>query len=538
MLSKSVLELPFKKPRKIKIICIGAGYSGIAFAYKVSRELNDVELIIYEKNAGIGGTWYENRYPGCACDVPSHSYTFSWAGYPKWTKFWASASEILSYLEECVQKWDLLQYIQCNHSVMSAKWDRELSKWKLEILNANTNEMFIDTADVVFNATGSLNRWKWPDINGLNLFRGHVVHSAAWDSSFDFSSKKVLLVGGGPSSVQILPQLQPIVSSLTFHIRSPLYVTRMFGQDCSPEGGIYTQDDIAKFALEPTYLLEHRKKVSATIWGGFDVMRKDSPKQLEARTKVQEDMRRRLEYREDLCRKLIPTWHLGCKRAVPGINFLETLLLPNVRVLSGEILQIKENSVITQEAGEDEYDAIICATGFDTSCKPAFPILGRDGVDLREHWSTSVDNYLSVAVHGFPNYFLGCGPNNPTVLPSIEVAAGYAVQCIRKIQSEGIRSMEATKEAVDDFMAYKRLFMEQMVWTSPCSSWYKGGSRDGDVIGQWVGSPLHYMAALGEPRFEDYHIDYLHGNRFVYLGSGQTLEEVAGTKLAWYVRRI
>ncbi|KZS96902.1 FAD/NAD(P)-binding domain-containing protein [Sistotremastrum niveocremeum HHB9708] len=536
MLYSPQFDTPLNFPRKLRVICVGAGISGIGFAYQLTRNLENVDLVIYEKNSDVGGCWFENQYPGCQCDVPSHSYTFSWDGNPRWNKYWASWSEIQHYLRGCVDKWYLNKFLKLNHRLVSARWDTEESKWHLEIATP-TGRIIRDSADVFFDATGALNRWKWPTIKGLDKFKGHLVHSAAWDHSYDFTGKRVLLIGGGPSGVQITPQLAPIVTHLTHHIRSPLYVPEMRGQNDSPENGYYSEAEKDKFTFDPEYFLQYRKHQTEARFGSFLVSHKDSELQRETRKKVQESMRQRLQYREDLCKKLIPEWEYGCKRSVPGTYFLETLLRPNVRVLAGEILEIKEHSVITEEAGEDQYDAIICATGFDTSYIPSFPIIGRHGINLQDEWAGRVEHYLSVAVHGYPNYFMGSGPNNSTNVVTIQTGAAYAVQCIEKIQKEAIRSLEITYDAVNDFTIHRDLFVKDMVWTGACSSWYKNGTKDGPVLGPWVGSGLHYLAALGKPRFEDYRIRYVHGNRFAYLGNGQTQDEIEGKNLSWFIRQ-
>jgi len=212
-----------------------------------------------------------------------------------------------------------------------------------------------------------------------------------------------------------------------------------------------------------------------------------------------------------------------------------------VDVRTDPILEIVPEGVKMRNGDIVRIDALVCATGFDSSYRPAFPVIGRKGIDLRDQWKDDPTSYLSIAAHGFPNYFIIGGPNmsisNGTLLGGLEICIMYVFQAIEKMQREGIKSFDPKQEAVDDFIEHKDAVMEDTVWKSNCSSWYKNSKKDGTVWGPWPGSSLQFMELMAVPRWEDYDIQYVSRNRFQYLGYGKAEREVNGGDLAYYVKR-
>ncbi|SCN82413.1 related to monooxigenase [Fusarium fujikuroi] len=530
-------KIGMHEPHHMRVICIGAGISGIAAAYKAQRQLVNIELVIYEKNHDVRGTWLENRYPGCACDIPAHSYTFSWEGNPEWSRFYVEAPEIFDYLKKCAGKWGCMNFIKLRHRVIGATWDEQALKWTVKVQGPDGTEIN-DICDVLISATGPLNKWQWPDIPGLDDFKGLRLHPARWDASVDLSGKRVAVIGAGSSALQIVPTIQPVVSKLVNFIRSPTWVTAEYGQAFARAGRDtrFTETEINSFKSDNEAFLEYRRKLLDASTKAFDLYFKDTDMQRQAFEANRAAMRKRLKGHEEICNKLIPDFEVGCRRVSPGHGYLEALIEPNVTAVFDGIKLVNEMGILDNNNVQHDVDVIICATGFDVSHRPAFPVLGRGAQDLRDFWNQGPIHYLSVASPMFPNYFIVGGPNAPisnvSLIMGLELAVDYAFSCVRKMQTENIGSLEVKREAADDFLEQRDKIMQGMVWTGSCVSWYKNGSDNGAVTGPWCGSIWHYKETLESPRWEDFEIQYLEKNRFAYLGNGRTHRELSGESMA------
>jgi cation diffusion facilitator CzcD-associated flavoprotein CzcO len=229
--SYRVLSQYHSKPSKLRVAGVGAGATGLCLAYKMERmlEAGSWELTLFEKNPHFGGTWYENTYPGVACDIPSHLYTFSWDPNPKWSHYFAYGPEIQQYFEGFAKRHGSEKYMKLNSKVVEGVWDEEEGKWNLVIEDQKTGEKWDDWCHVLVNGAGILNNWKWPDIEGLHDFKGSLMHSAKWDHSVDFNGKNIGVIGTGSTSVQIVPALQPDVNHMKVFMRSPTWVSPPFG---------------------------------------------------------------------------------------------------------------------------------------------------------------------------------------------------------------------------------------------------------------------------------------------------------------------
>ena len=226
-----ILPQYHSKATKLRVASVGAGASGLCLAYKMERmlEAGTWDLTLYEKNPHFGGTWYENTYPGVACDIPSHLYTFSWDPNPDWSHYFAYGPEIQKYFEGFAKRHKSEQYMQLNSKIVEARWNEEEGKWTITIENPITKERRTDWCNVLVNGSGILNNWKWPDIEGIHDFKGSLLHSANWDHSVDFKDKACGVIGTGSSSVQIVPQLQKVVKSLECFMRSSTWISPPFG---------------------------------------------------------------------------------------------------------------------------------------------------------------------------------------------------------------------------------------------------------------------------------------------------------------------
>ncbi|KAF8654707.1 hypothetical protein AX16_003458 [Volvariella volvacea WC 439] len=531
--------MPIQAERRLKIICIGAGASGLHFAYKLQRSFTDIDLTIYEKNKGVAGTWHENKYPGCACDVVSHAYTYSFEPNPNWSSIYASSDEIEDYFNNFATKYNLRPYIKTRHHVVGATWVEEKGLWRVDVRNLDTGEDFTGECHVLVNAGGVLNAWKWPQIPGLADFNGPKMHTAKWDKNVNLSGKRVAVIGNGSSAIQVIPAIQPMVSKLTSFIRSPTWISPPFGVDARA----YTEEEKQAFVADPVALTEFRKGLEKGYHNFFTLFLRDSDVQALTKDAVTNQMKEGLGHNETLVEQLIPKWSVGCRRITPGPGYLEALCKENVEVVQGEIERITETGCITGKDGyQHEFDVLICATGFDTLFVPRFPVIGRKGKNLQEEWSQEPKAYMGLAASDFPNYFMYIGPNSPIgngpVLLGIETTTEYILKFVNRLQTENIHSFAPKAEAVEDFIEYKDRFMPKTVWVDGCRSWYKSNTTDGKVIAVWPGSSLHYMETLSDVRYDHWDIHYT-GNRFAFMGNGFSQTETdPKADTTFYIRAV
>ncbi|PYI31325.1 putative dimethylaniline monooxygenase [Aspergillus indologenus CBS 114.80] len=541
--SYEIIDEPSRSRRKIRIIVIGAGASALNFAHDIDQSTLDIELVLYEKNPEIGGTWFENRYPGCGCDIPSVNYQFSWAPSPDWTSFYSGAREILKYFKRVADEHGLHKYIRLSHRVVGASWNEHDEQWHVKVQRGdNPDDMFEDRGHILVNASGVLNKWKWPAIQGRETFQGPMLHSAHWDDQVELKGKRVAVIGSGSSAVQIVPTIQPMVSSLKCFIRSASWVTAGFGQRFAGKGGTnfqYTAKQKKILQNDPQKYLAYRKKIESELNSRFRFILNGSEEQANARAYAEKDMRTKLASRPDIADHIVPKdFAVGCRRPTPGNGYLEALCSDNTEVVSQSIAEITPRGIKTTDGVEHEVDVIVCATGFDVSWRPSYPTIGRESRSLSEQWKDIPRTYLSITVPNFPNYLIFNGPFGPyghgSFLPITETLSRHFLQILEKMSSEGVTSFEPKAEAVAEFFEHHRKFMPRTAWTSPCRSWFKQGTVDGEVM-MWPGSRIHFFETMKQPRWEDYHLRYTTSNRFGYLGNGFAAREFDGSDLSWYL---
>jgi len=294
-----------------------------------------------------------------------------------------------------------------NAKVIEAVWNEDGGIWNVKVEINNTVQE--DWCHVLVNGSGFLNAWSWPSIAGLHDFAGHICHSADWRDDYDFSGKRVAIVGNGSSAVQIVPQLQPVATHLANYVRSPTWISAPFAEDLSKEPGAnpcYTEEEKERFRKYPEELHAYRKSLAHAFNHFYEALIEGSPANLEARKRTKKMMEERLNGRPDLASKLIPDWSLGCRRLTPGNGYLEALTKDNAEVITGDIDKITPTGIQTANGDHREYDAIVCATGFDVSFKPRWLQVGRHGRVLADEWSEDAKSYFSLCVSGYPNHFL------------------------------------------------------------------------------------------------------------------------------------
>ena len=478
--------------------------------------------------------------------MPSSIYTFPFEPNPNWSAFYASGGEILDYFKTAVAKWNLARDVKLGHRVSHAQFDEASGKWNLKV---DTKDGTIDdTADVLVSAVGFLSKWRWPNITGLHDFKGELMHSASWDTSFDPAGKRVGVIGNGSSAIQIVPQIVEKAQHLTNFIRNPTYITPGLGSGAI--GGkvqyIFSEEEKRNFRENPEALKQYRKKIQAASNKSFDMFVKDSDAQKAARKATAEQMKERLGNNEELAAKLTPTYEVGCRRATPGPLYLESFTRDNVSLITDPICRIAETGIVTKSSEGSEslckLDAIICATGFDVSHRPPFPLIGRKGVSLSDYWETEPMSYMSLCASGFPNFFTFTGPNAPvghgSLMAGLGWSADYMCKWIHKMLEEDIKYVDVKQEALDEFNSYSDEIMQTLAWSGGCQSWYKNHRVDGRVTAVWAGSVLAYHDMIKDLRPEDFDIKYRSKNRFRFMGNGRTWREYSpDADLAFYLTR-
>ena len=415
-------DVPAFTPRKkLRVVTIGAGYSGMIFAHKLQytyeREFSTlVEHTIFESKSDAGGTWIANSYPGVQCDVPSHIYVFPFAPNPEWSHFYSTGPEIKDYFQKTVKEWGLLRDVQFNTIVDGAYWDEAKSQWRLEVRHKDAG-IRTEWADVLISARGILSHWRWPDISGLHHFKGHKVHSAGWDHCFDYSNKRVGLIGNGSSAIQILPEVSKLPwTKVQCFQRGPTWVVsrhtpaKLVGSDDPSYNPVYREVDKAKFR-DPEEIKKYRKIIIGNVNRGFRIFVKGSKQQDDIKKFAHDQMATKLNNDPELCAKLIPEFEVGCRRVTPGAGYLESFTQDNVKLTVSHIDYIDEGGIKTKDGHYYELDVIICATGFDVTHRPPFPIIGRNEVSLGEKWKDEPESYM-VYIFAFGDCASADGPHS------------------------------------------------------------------------------------------------------------------------------
>ncbi|KXH51127.1 phenylacetone monooxygenase [Colletotrichum nymphaeae SA-01] len=548
----TVKEAPFGTPQPIRIVGIGAGASGINLIRTLRNTLgpSTYELVVYEKNENVGGTWFENRYPGCKCDVPSHNYQFSWRPNPAWSSFFAPAAEIEDYLCQICDDEKLRPFIKTSHQIIGAAWSESKAVWELQIKNLGTGAVFEDYANFFIDATGILNKWRFPDVEDIALFEGTLIHSANWPKNFDYTNKTVAVIGNGASGVQIVPAMRPHVKKLHHIIRTPTLIIppRVATMKMGPSAALLDQIEmdqnerfsaatIEKFKNDPAFYKKFTKTLEMDSNIKFAIsLIAGSPQQAWALGKTKEFMTAMLKGNEKLCKQLIPDFPLGCKRLTPAPGYLESFHDPRVSLHTDAIKRFVPQGIELATGEILEVDVVVCATGFDSSFLPSFPLVGRHG-NLQDVWSEQTPKaYMSLAVAGLPNFFKFLGPNAPVVQGDVFTLSEHIATCIAntilKCQTEGVRTIAPSEAAVEDYFEHISAIMPRTVFAGGCRSWYKQGEVNGPVTGLYPGSRMHFIRLLERFRGEDWEYTYENAkqNRFAYLGNGFTAPEMAMLK--------
>jgi cation diffusion facilitator CzcD-associated flavoprotein CzcO len=448
---------------------IGAGAGGIAMGVALNRA--GFEFSIYEKSDGVGGTWRDNTYPGAACDVPSHLYSYSFAPNPWWSRTYAGQREILTYLENCADRFGVTPHVRTGTAITDAEWDERNHRWQLR---SDAGETF--TADVLVTALGMLNVPFVPEIPGAERFRGRMFHSSRWDHSKPLAGERVASIGTGASAVQYVPAIADEVEALTVFQRTPIWVAPRFEQE-------FTPDQQRRFARIPFAA----RRLRWQIWLAYQRSSFDTASpQITNQTELARSYLARKVADTELRELLTPDFPAGCKRPLMSRAWFPALTRDNVSVVTSPITEITETGLLTADGHEYPADTIIFGTGFRAAdYLSTMRIRGRDGRELHEQWADGAEAYLGLTVAGFPNLFMLYGPNTNgvnSILFMHEAQAHYIVKALRMMRRWRIGVVDVREQVLRRYNDKLQAAMAGKVWLAGCNNYF--AAPNGKIVTQ------------------------------------------------------
>jgi len=499
--------------RKLKVLVVGAGMSGLLTGIRLSQA--GVPFEIVDKNPDVGGTWFENTYPGCRVDNSNHMYSYSFEPNHFWPQHFSPQPVLLQYFRDIAAKHDLHKHIRFETVVETVAWDEDRAVWRATLKGKDGRAEVVE-ANVVVTAVGQLNRPRFPDIEGIGSFEGPAFHSAEWRHDVDLKGKRVAVIGTGASSYQFVPEIAPEVASLTVFQRNPPWGLPVphYHEDV-PEGMKWLLEHVAYYDKWYRFWL-----FWMTTEGFLPMVKTDptwngppnavGPENAMLREMVTESYRTQMADRPEMLDKVLPNYPIGGKRAVldNGV-WLAALKRENVELVTEKVVKITPKGVVTADGREHEVDVLIYGTGFQASNFLSFlKIKGRGGRDLHESWGGDARAYLGMTHPGFPNLFTIYGPNtnivvNGSIVFFSECAVRYILGSIRLLAETGARSMEPKQAVYDDFNRRVDEANAGWAWGSPnVSSWYKNSF--GRVSQNWPFGLIDYWRATLAPNPDDF----------------------------------
>jgi cyclohexanone monooxygenase len=475
-----------------EVLIIGSGFAGLGMAIQLDKAgFPDFALI--EKEDEVGGTWRVNDYPGCACDIPSHMYSFSFEGNPDWSRDFATQPEILAYLRRCAEKYGVRSRIQFGTQMVGLAYDEDACLWSVQLAKASEVRRFmqerglkpgdalpVDDPDmptirtvrarVVVSGMGALSTPAFPKVKGLESFKGHAFHSQQWDHAYDLAGKRVAVIGTGASAIQFVPRILPTVARLDVYQRTPPWILPK-ADEAIPASlrRLYRSFPLARQLRRLMIYLGLESRAIALAFLPVLVRAAEAYARHHLRKEVSDPVLRA---------KLTPDYALGCKRVLLTNDWLQTLTRPNVDVVTSGISEVREHSIVDSGGVERPVDAIIYGTGFRIQdLVPRGLVKGRGGADLVDGWTRGPEAYKGTTIAGFPNLFWLLGPNtglgHNSVVYMIESQIHYVVQAMRTMRDRDLVELEVERAAQQRFNAGLERRGGHTVWTrGGCRSYY------------------------------------------------------------------
>ena len=481
----------------IDVAIIGSGFAGLCMAIKL-KEAGFTDFFIAEQAQTLGGTWRDNHYPGCACDVQSHVYSFSFAPNPDWTRQFAPQAEIRAYLEHCAARFGLAPYLRFGMGLTRAVFDEPQQRWQLSFSDGRQV-----SARVLVSAMGGLSRPALPAIPGLDSFKGKRFHSQQWDHGYSLKGKRVAVIGTGASAIQFVPQIAPQVAHLDLFQRTPPWIMPKPDRAISPlERWLFKHLPVTQRLMRGALYWTLEGRVL-----GFTL----HPRLMNLAQKMARRHLHKQVSRPALRKILTPDYTIGCKRILISNDYYPALSRSNVEVVTQPVARIDADGVITADGIKHPVDCLIFGTGFQaTDPLPRDCIIGRGGVDLMDTWHDGAHAYKGTTVPGYPNLFLIIGPNtglgHNSMILMIEAQVAYILDALKHMQRQRITTVEV-KPAVEH--AYNQQLQDKLkrtIWnTGGCQSWYLD-PRTGKNTTLWPGSTWRFKQVTRHFALKDYSV--------------------------------
>lgn len=470
--------------RVLEMVIIGAGFGGLGMAIRMLQE-GRKDFLLLEKADDVGGTWRENSYPGAACDVQSHMYSFSFAPKTDWSKRYAERPEIYNYIQETTEKFGLRQYLKFNAEVVGAQFDEQNAFWTLNLKDGS-----VLTTKFVVLASGPLHVPQIPNYKGMEKFKGKIFHSAQWDHSYDLTGKKVASIGTGGSAIQYIPEIAPLVKQLDVYQRTPAWVIPRDERK-------YGNFDKALFEKVPFARQIHRARL---YWSNESrVMPIFHPKIMETAQKAIElFIRYQVKGDKGLAKKLTPNYVMGCKRILISNKYYPTFTRKNVDLILDSIQEFTETGIITRDGTHREADCVVLGTGFIVDPRiymKDFPCTGLNGRELMNDWKDGAEAFYGISVAGYPNLFQLVGPNTAlghnSIIFMIEAQANYILDAIKTVEKKKADYLDVKPDVQAEFNDNVQKKLKGTVWQNGgCVSWYQ--QADGKNFTIWPGYTWRY----------------------------------------------
>jgi len=482
-------------PEQQRAVIVGAGLSGLCAGIHLLRA-GISDFTILERDPQPGGTWRDNVYPGCACDVPVALYQFSFAPSIHWRHVFPRVSEMQEYVRQLIANFDLAPHLKTGDGARSARWDEDGCRWRIR---TETGAEF--EAQTLIVALGQLNRPKLPDIPGRDSFAGPAFHSARWNDSAPLEGKRVGVVGCAASAVQLIPEIAKVAGHLTVFQRTPNWLLPRLDREIIEEemALLITAPHVGELTREQIY-----QNADCLFWQAFSW----TPQGRAAFTRLSTMHMESQVADPEMRRKLTPDYPIGCKRVLFADDYYPALQLPNVTLDTAAIERITPQGIRTSDAVDHPLDVLIFATGFETTdWHWSLDVIGRDGVRLSDVWKDGPEAYLGLTVSGFPNLFMQYGPNtnlgHNSITFMLERQSEYIVQALLEIERRGLCAMEPAREVQDRFNREQQEALAHTTWADPRGhNWYVNAA--GRNTQNWHSHTRDYAAATKTVNFEDY----------------------------------
>lgn len=479
----------------VSVAIIGAGFAGIGAAIRL-KDRGITDFVIYERDTRVGGTWRDNTYPGAACDIPSRLYSYSFAPNPDWSHTYSGSAEILRYIETMVTEAGIEPHIRFEHTVTGVVYDQAAGEWTVSFTDRDPVR-----ARAVIVASGPLANVSLPDIPGIDTFEGKKIHSARWDHGYDFTGKKVAVVGTGASGVQIVPELVKVAESVKVFQRTAGWVLPRYNTATADWlKDIYKTVPLAEMLMRSAWFWGHESVALGVVWDTPFTRLVETVSRANLRAQVKDPWLRR---------QLTPDFSAGCKRLLMTSDYYPALQADNCKLVTWPIARLSPNGIRTVEGIEHQFDAIVFATGFDVSkTGTPFPVTGVDGRVLASEWSRGAYAYRSVAVSGYPNLYFTFGPNSgpghSSALVYMEAQIDYITDAIGKLLQFGWKALDVRPDVQARYNERIQRRLRSTTWNSGCQSWYL--TEDGFNATMFPGFATQYVNQLKALDLRDYRI--------------------------------